>query len=412
MLHPRHSQRLQWMRGGATPSPMAFNVFRDAEDLINDTWVAEVPPYTPDPDNANPPIFRDAPKVTNTVRALAELVYYSKKKVRALQPGEDQWIKDSFAQHHPNEYLPRLRPLLESRFPELIQSLSHTSGNDSDAQENDPPASHWWDLTRPPTQQNYLYISDYKNIPNTPSLETLLRACGIPTDQQPDNHDFLIQAYHRVHVRLDRLIALSHLLIAGAQSETVLNRATLEREYKLQEKLKELKASYLVEHSTMQLAFAKRLYGPQMLEKLNHHTGLEHKHALALESIDNRLSIGTEQYPTLVNATHRLQRIYFGLGQLLLGGFLASEVIKSVSEWSAVYMHRDHYSFFAEMAKLIPGSMITDIETLQHEFHVFEMSSVYLSMASVVSVVGVALYYKLKNRHINHESHKNSGAHH
>ena len=149
-----------------------------------------------------------------------------------------------------------------------------------------------------------------------------------------------------------------------------------------------------------------------MLEKLNHHTGFEKKHDLALESIENRLSVGTEQYPAIVNATHRMQRIYFGLGQLLLGGFLAAEVIKSVTEWSAVYLHRDPYSFVAELVKLVPGSARGDIEALQRQFHVFEMNLVYLSVASVLSVVGIALYYKLRNRFTGQEHDKGGGHHH
>lgn len=390
---------------------MGFNVFEDAEDLINEAWSAAVPAFSPEHGDADQFVFRDAPTVTHTLRALAELVYYSKKKSRGLAPGEDQWIKDSFAQHDPGDYLPRLRPLLELHFPELIDA-SHRPSPYANAQEEEAAShSHWWELTRP-RQTNYFYIQDIQNIPNPPTLDALLEACGIVRHQRPANHDFLVQAYHRVHVRLDRLIAVSHLLIAGAQSETVVNRATLEREYKLQEKLKELKASYLVEHATMQLAYAKRLHGPPMLDQLNHRTGLARKHELALESIENRLSVGTEQYPTLVKATHRMQRLYFGMGQLLLGGFLAAEVIKSISEWAAVYLHRDRYSFIAELAKRIPGATLEEIEAIQHEFHVFEMGSVNLTIASVLSVVGIALYYKLKNRSIQHEEHKGEGHHH
>lgn len=410
----RHRRARRWLRGGAAAATV-FNVFDDAEDLINATWGAEVPVFAPDPEDTSGPVFKDAPTVTNTLRALAELVYYSKKKARGLAPGEDDWIKASFARHDPDDYLPGLRPVLEGHFAELIHgpqaALHRNNPYDSPDEEANASASRWWELTKPQAPQNYFYIQDYKSIPQASLVEALLNACGITPDQRPDNHDYLIQTYHRVHVRLDRLIALSHLLIAGAQSETVVNRATLEREYKLQEKLKELKASYLVEHATMQLAFAKRRHGPHMLERLDRYSHFEHKHTLAMESIENRLSVGTEQYPAIVNATHRMQRLYFGLGQLLLGGFLASEVIKSVSEWWAIYMHRDHYAFFTELAKLMPSAALPEIEALQHEFHDFEMGSVYLSIASVLSVVGIALYYKLRNRSIQHEPDK-GGAHH
>jgi hypothetical protein len=409
--HHRHRKIRHWLRGGAAAA-VPFNVFDDAEDLINDTWGAEVPVFVPDPGDTGGPVFRDAPPVINTVRALAELVYYSKKKARGLAPGEADWIKDSFGQHDPEDYLPRLRPLLERHFLELVQGPHRTSPYASAEEEAAASSSRWWELARPSTQRNYFYIQDYRNIPNPPTLDALLTTCGISPEQRPDNHDFLIQTYHRVHVRLDRFIALSHLLIAGAQSETVVNRITLEREYRLQEKLKELKASYLVEHATMQLAYAKRRHGPLMLEKLNHKTGFENKHGLALEAIENRLSVGTEQYPAIVNATHRMQRIYFGLGQLLLGGFLAAEVIKSVTEWSAVYLHRDPYSFVAELAKLVPGSARADIEALQHQFHVFEMKLVYLTVVSVLSVVGIALYYRLKNRFTQQDQEKGGGHHH
>lgn len=406
----RHRKIRQWLRGSTEP-PRAFNVFDHAEDLINDAWSAEVPLFAPAPEDARQPIFHDAPAVTNTVRALAELVYYAKKKVRGLAPGEDQWIKDSFARHDPDDYLPGLWPLLERHFPELIQPFA-SPPHPFPEEERETLSSRWQTLTKASTQQNYFYVQDYKQIPNSTTLEDMLAACGIAPDQYPDNHDFLIQTYHHVQVRLDRLVALSHLLIVGSQSERVFSRSTLEHEYKLQERLRELKARYLVEHATMELAYAKRHHGPQMLERLNRHTNFANKHRLALESIENRLRVGTEQYPALVSATHRLKRVYFGVGQLLLGGFLAAEVIKSVSEWTAVYLHRDQHAFLAELAKRMPGSTPDAIEVLYQEFHRFELVLMYLSIASVMTVVIVALYYKLRNRSIHQDHDKGGGAHH
>lgn len=407
---PRPRLHRPWFRGRHRAAPQAFNVLDHAEDLIHDAWRAEVPVFAPAPEDAHAPLFRDAPAVTNTVRALAELVYYGKKKVRGLAPGEDQWIKDSFARHDPDDYLPGLWPLLQRHFPELLDAYAQPP-RPSPEEEAEASPSRWQALTKAATRPNYFYVQDYKQIPVPRALEALLDACGIAPDQRPDNHDFLVQTYHHVQVRLDRLIALSHLLIAGSQSDSMLSRATLEHEYKLQERLRELKAKYSVEHATMELAHAKRRHGPDMLDKLNHHTGFSHKHHLALASIENRLRVGTEQYPALVSATHRMKRIYFGFGQLLLGGFLAAEVIKSVSEWSAVYLHRDQHAYFAELAKRMPGASTDTIEALYQEFHRFELVLMYLSIASVFTVVAVALYYKVRNRAIQ-EHEKGAGHHH
>lgn len=384
----------------------AFNVLDEAEDLINEIWGAEIPVFAPEPDLASGPVFKDAQIVADSLRTLAELVYYSKKKSQGpLPPGGADWIKASFADHTPERFLPGLQPVLERHFAELIYT-DHavaspdgvpTSFGHEGGEERQAMLSRWPEHLKRKSMQNYFYIRDYQRIPDAASLEAFMIACGIRETERPDNHDFLMQAYHRCLVRLDRLIALSHLMIAGAQSDSAVNHATLERELKLQEKLKELKASYLAEHATMRLAFAKRHRGLNMLKKLNDYSAFHSKHELALAAIADRLSIGTEQYPTLINATQRMQRLYFGIGQVLLGGFLATEVIKAIAEWAGVYLHRNPYAFTVEVAKLLPGVPPEQMDHLMHQYHVFEMGIVYLSVATVVAVVCITLYYKLKN---------------
>lgn len=381
----------------ALPVPAVFNVLDEAQDLIHEIWGAEIPVFAPEPELAAGPVFKDAQIVADTLRTLAELVYYSKKKSQGpLSPGGADWIKASFADHTPERFLPGLQPVLERHFAELIHA-DHAGASPEGGDERHTVLSRWPEHLKRKSMQNYFYIRDYQRIPDAASLEAFIIACGIRESERPDNHDFLMQAYHRCLVRLDRLIALSHLMIAGAQSDAAVNHVTLQRELKLQEKLKELKASYLAEHATMRLAFAKRHRGLNMLKKLNDYSAFHSKHELALAAIADRLSIGTEQYPTLINATQRMQRIYFGIGQVLLGGFLATEVIKAVAEWAGVYLHRNPYAFTVELAKLLPGVPPEQIDHLMHQYHEFEMGTVYLSVATVVAVVCITLYYKLKN---------------
>ncbi|HEX5805370.1 MAG TPA: hypothetical protein VFY31_03410 [Macromonas sp.] len=395
-----------------------FNVLDEAEELINEIWGAEIPVFAPDASLGSGPVFKDAQIVADTLRTLAELVYYSKKKSQGpLSPGADDWIKASFADRTPEHFLPGLQAVLERHFPELIhaeaaEGTASGFGPASGVDERQTLLSRWPEHLKRKSMQNYFYIRDYQRIPDAASLEAFMVACGIRESERPENHDFLMQAYHRSLVRLERLVALSHLMIAGAQSESAVNHATLERELKLQEKLKELKASYLAEHATLRLAFAKRHRGMHMLKKLNEYSAFHSKHELALAAIADRLSIGTEQYPTLINATQRMQRMYFGIGQVLLGGFLATEVIKAVSEWSGVYLHRNPYAFSIEVAKLVPGVSQERLDVLQHEFHSFEMSTVYLSVVTVVAVVGITLYYKLKNRAHGGSAEGGGGHHH
>lgn len=406
-----------WGAKGHGQPRLVFNVLEDAEALINEIWSADIPVFAPDTEFPSGPVFLDARPVADTLRTLAELVYYSKKKAQGpLPPGADEWIKASFAGHSPEKFLPGLQPVLERFFPELIEGAHEVAagvaGNLHGAEYQSSQWSRWSEHQKHKSLQNYFYIPDYRSIPDALSLEAFMKACGIRESERPDNHDFLMQTYHRSLVRLERLIALSHLMIAGAQSETTVSRETLEREYELQERLKELKASYLAEHSTMRLAFAKRHRGMHMLKKLNDYSAFESKHELALKAIGDRLSIGTEQYPTIVNATQRMQRVFFGIGQVLLGGFLATEVIKAVAEWSAVLLHRDHYAFFARLAKLMPGAPQAELTTLQHEYHAFELAMVCLSVTTVAAVVGITVYYKLKNKALHGEGDAHSSHHH
>lgn len=385
-------------------SAPAFNVLDDADELIHEIWRGDIPAFKPHASIRPGAFFPDDPVIAETVRTLAELVYYSKQRARSsASSGGHQWIKAKFQNHDPARFLPGLQPLLERHFGELI-------GRDATNRAD------WGTLLESHANTdfmvNHFYIRAYENIPSQDDVDGFLRSCGIGPDERPESFDFLLQAYCRTHVRLDRLIALSHLIIAGAQSDTHVSHSALEHEHKLQELLKELRATYITEHATMQLAFAKRPFGLNMLAKLSAFSGFDAKHHMALSVIKERLSVGVEQFPVFLHATHKTQRLFRTIGQVLLGGFLATEVVKSLTEWASVYFHRNTYAYFIELEKIKMPSVIPEMDQLLGEYYRFEMFSVYASVLTVLAVIGVTLYFKLKSKSLPAQDEGHSGHHH
>jgi hypothetical protein len=371
-------------------SNRAFNVLDDADGLIREIWRADIPPFKSDASLSPDAFFPDDPVIVETMRTLAELVFYSKQRARSpAQEGRGDWMQAKFSKYDPAKYLPGMEQLLEQHFGELIGR-----GQPTHAKAQDHVESH----AHTDFMANHFYIRAYSKIPEKDDVEAYLLACGIGPQERPESFDFLLQAYYRTHVRLDRLVTLSHLIIAGAQSDTDVSHDTLVHEHKLQALLKELRASYITEYSTMRLAFAKRPFGLSMLSKLSAYSGFDAKHDMALTVIKERLHVGVEQFPLIVHATHKTQRLFKTIGQVLLGGFLATEVVKSLNDWASVIFHKNTAAYFIDLEKTKSPVLTERMDALLDQYNRFEMIAVYGSILTVVAVIGVTIYFKVRER--------------
>jgi hypothetical protein len=207
-----------------------FNVLDDAENLIREIWRADIPAFKPGEAVTFHDFMPDDPVIVETMHTLAELVAYSKQRARSAEStSSSNWMRAKFEHYKPVQYLPGMNALLEGHFGELI-------GRE--------PAKHGPVVRRhglhgsTEAVVNSLYIRAYSNIPSQDDIDAYLLACGIAQNERPESFDFLLQGYCRTNVRLDRLVSLTHLIIAGAQSDTELSQDTLAHEYKLQELLK------------------------------------------------------------------------------------------------------------------------------------------------------------------------------
>lgn len=382
-----------------------FNVLDDADGLLREIWRADIPPFKAGTSVSPSAFLPDDPVIAETMRTLAELVFYSKQRGRSpSQEGRGgDWMREKFANYDPARYLPGMEPLLQRYFGELIGR-----GQPMHAQAENSAESH----ANTDFMVNHFYIRAYSNIPGQDDVEAFLLAFGIDPQERPENFEFLLQAYCRTHVRLDRLITLTHLIIAGAQSDTDVSQETLVHEYKLQALLKELRASYITECSTMQLAFAKRARGLSMLEKLSTHSGFDAKHEAALSAIQERLHVGVEQFPLIVHETNKAQRLFKTIGQVLLGGFLATEVVKSLTEWAAVIYHKNTAAYFIDLEKAKVPELTERLNAVLDEYYRFEMVSVYASVLTVAAVIGVTIYFKIRNKSLPLQEESASSHHH
>jgi hypothetical protein len=379
-----------------------FNVLDDAEDLIREIWRADIPAFKPGEAVTFHDFMPDDPVIVETMHTLAELVAYSKQRARSVAAASpNNWMQAKFAQYTPSQYLPGLNTLLERHFGELIGRGTAKHG---------PVVRRHGLHASTEAVVNSFYIRAYSNIPGKDDIDAYLLACGIAQDQRPESFDFLLQGYCRTNVRLDRLVSLTHLIIAGAQSDTELSHDTLTHEYTLQELLKELRASYITECATMQLAFAKRPHGLNMLRKLSAFAGFDDKHAMALSVIQSRLEVGVEQFPLIVHATQKTQRLFKTIGQVLLGGFLATEVVKSLTEWASVIFHKNNAAYFIDLERVKVPALNGPLDVLLDQYYRFEMVSVYASVVTVIAVIGVTLFFKL--RHHNSPNGEDSGSSH
>jgi hypothetical protein len=386
----------------------SFDLFEDAEGLMDEIWGAEVPAFEHAVYDPAEPAFRDAGRVTETLHALAELIYFNKSRGNGENPADSgQWIREKFLQSALSDFLPGLRPVLIHHFPELVNPAETSLYLASRPHEGKLKARAGDSL-----EKNYFYVPDYMSTPDPRNLDYFFSVVGIDKSHIPSDYAYLIKIYHRLSVKLQRFIALSHLLMAGAQFDATISKATLTREYMLQEKIKELRSDYIAEYSTMRLAFAKRHRGLQFLEKLNDFTYFKKKHEMAISVATERLHVGTEQYPSIVKSTQKTQRIFTSLGQLLIGGYLATEILNTIFEWVAVFYHKNQYSFFVELSKIHSTSTQKQAEVLMNDFYRFESLSVYISITVVLAIIGITWYFKSQHVALHHESPRHSGGHH
>jgi hypothetical protein len=396
----------------------SFNIFSDASTLIDQIWGSDIPAFDPQTLDPSEPVFKDSEKISHTLQALAELTYYNKNRSNKskLDKG-DAWILQKFSNHSPDEYLPGLQLILNRHFSELIQDgpwQLHEKVEEPPADLSIKTILSWKGMGKSAEEnvKNNFYIPGYQSVPDLANLDDFLAVVGIEKARQPINCDYLIKAYNRLSVKLERFISISHLLMAGAQSEAEVSDTTLEREYMLQEKIRELRSSYIVEYSTVRLAFTKRHFGVQMFDKLNEFTSFKKRHEVALSVASERLSVGADQYPSILKSTQKFQRIFKGLGQLLLGGFLASEIINTVREWASVYYHRNNYAFFSELFKIQASGATPEYDQLLDRFYDFEILAVYASIMTVFVVIFITLYFKAQNKSLHNDPAEGGGHHH
>ena len=386
----------------------SFDLFEDARDLMDEIWSADIPPFEHEACDAAEPAFRDARQVTETLHALAELIYYNKNRAAGEHSEESaRWIREKFLKSSRGDFLPGLHRIIFINFPELSNPSEKSHLEKNLIGDGSSRKIHGENGSK-----NYFYVPDYMSTPDPRNLDHFFNSMGLEKSHLPADHEYLIKIYHRLSVKLQRFIALSHLLMAGAQSDAVISKATLQREYMLQEKIKELRSNYISEYSTMRLAFAKRHRGLQLLEKLNDFTYFKKKHEMAISVASERLHVGTEQYPSIVKSTQKTQRIFSSLGQLLIGGYLATEILNTVFEWAAIFYHKNQYAFFVELSRIHSAATQKQADLLLGEFYRFEMATVYVSITAVFAIIGITWYFRSQNVALHQESAPHSAGHH